>query len=142
MSLNIDHFYYLDDARRLLNTCKLVCYLQVSPSTLNLKSCNDNENNKITIKSTIPVFKDRITGQYLDVGFHLPSGLRLPPAQCIKHSLTEYTRNITVGIIPNCTAHGKDLRETKVILITFYGGGAFWTNHSASRTVWVRICLY
>lgn len=58
------------------------------------------------------------------------------------HELTEATTSIVVDIMPNCTALKNNHLETKVIVITFLGGGEFWLENSALRTIWVRICLH
>ena len=88
------------------------------------------------------MLKDPTTGDYLSVGIYLPDGLDLPNHQCKVHSLKEDDTIIVLDIMPDCNALKSNLHETKVILITFQGGGVFWTDSSASRTLWVRICLH
>ena len=118
--------------------------MQVFPSTLSLRldSCKENVGNRITINSTIPVLKDPTTNEYVKVRFDLPDGLDLPQEQCTDHILTEHTRSIAVNVMPDCTALKKNVHETKVIVITFQGGGSFWMTDSTLRTLWVRSCLH
>lgn len=82
------------------------------------------------------------TGEYLTVGIDLPTGLDVPKGQCKEHHLTEDNPRIDVDIMPDCNALRNNRHETKVIVITFQGGGEFWMARSTLRTVWVRICLH
>lgn len=113
--------------------------MQVFPATLSLdlKSCKPNDGNTIEITSTVPVFKDSLTGEYVKVSFRLPKGIKVSDGKCTQE-LTEKNTNLIVNILPDCEVLKDDREVKKTIVMTFLGGGPFWMRNSTVRTISVR----
>ena len=114
-------------------------YSQIYPSTLrlNLASCKPNVENKIQIKSTVPVLRDPITRKYLNVTIYPPNGLKVRDGKC-QQQLTENRLSFDVDILPDCKALQENRMEKKNIVITYTGGGKFWMVNGMSVTISVR----
>ena len=113
--------------------------MQVFPATLSLdlKSCKPNDGNTIVINSTIPVLKDKLTGEYVKVEFQLPKGIKVSDGKCTQE-LTEHNTNLTVNILPDCNVLKDDREEKKIIVMVITGGGKFWMTKRNVRTISVR----